>query len=81
MLYFPNHRHLFKDYCTRPFMVHLIVKNNVKKAVEEFDKEKVVTNVADEVASELNFKVEQMLRDAIKRAKANNRKTLLARDL
>ena len=62
-------------------MSHLIIKSNVKKTVEELDKEKIVTNVADEVAIELNFKVEQILRDAIKRVKANNRKTLLARDI
>lgn len=59
----------------------LIVKSNIKKVVNELDKEKAVTSVAEEVGTALERKVEQILGDAIKRAKANGRRTLQARDL
>lgn len=59
----------------------LIVKSNIKKVVEELDKEKMVTSVAEEVGMALEKKVEFILRDAIDRAKANKRRTLQARDL
>ena len=38
-------------------------------------------SVAAEVADALNKKVEQILKDAAERAKANGRRTLQARDL
>lgn len=59
----------------------LIVKSNIKKAVKELDKENSVSSVAEEVGMALERKVEDILRDAIKRAKANQRRTLQARDL
>ena len=59
----------------------IIVKSNIKKVVKELDKENKVPNVADEVGLALEKKVEFILRDAIERAKANQRKTLQARDL
>jgi histone H3/H4 len=59
----------------------LIVKSNIKKVVSELDKEKEVTSVAEEVGMALERKVEEILRDGIKRAKANGRRTLQARDL
>jgi histone H3/H4 len=62
-------------------MAKLIIKNNIKDAVKEFDKEGSVTSVAEDVFSELQMKVEQILRDGIRRAKRNNRRTLQGRDL
>ena len=62
-------------------MGNLIKANNIKEAVESLDKEKNITSVAGDVALELNKKVEDILAEGIKRAKANNRRTLLARDL
>ena len=59
----------------------LIVKSNIRKVVKELDKEKVVSSVADEVGMAMEKKVEEMLHEAIKRAKANGRRTLQARDL
>jgi len=59
----------------------LIVKSNIKKVVRELDKEKAVSSIAEEVGMALERKVEDILSDAIKRAKANGRKTLQARDL
>ena len=59
----------------------LIIKSNIKKVVKELDKENAVTSVADEVGMAMERKTEEMLRDAISRAKANKRRTLQARDL
>lgn len=56
--------------------INLIVKSKIKEVVKE-----KIGNVADEVAPELNKKVQEMLENACERAKANNRRTLLARDL
>ena len=59
----------------------LIVKSNIKKVVKELDKENSVSSVAEEVGVAMEKKVEDMLSDAIGRAKANGRRTLQARDL
>lgn len=59
----------------------LVVKSNIKKAVKELDREDSVSSVAEEVGTALERKVEDILVEAIKRAKANNRRTLQARDL
>lgn len=59
----------------------LIVKSNIRKTVKELDKENSVSSIAEEVGMALERKVEDILSDAIKRAKANGRRTLQARDL
>ena len=59
----------------------LIVKSNIRKVVKDLDKENVISSVADEVALALERKAEEILLDGMKRAKANGRKTLQARDL
>jgi len=59
----------------------LVIKSNIRKVVQELDKEKEITAVADEVGLALERKVEDLIAEAIKRAKANKRKTLQARDL
>ncbi len=59
----------------------LIVKSNIKKVVKELDKEDAVSSVAEEVGMAMERKVEEILQDAIERAKANKRRTLQARDL
>jgi len=59
----------------------LIVKNNIRKVVKELDKENSVSSVAEEVGTALERKVEEILDNAIKRAKANGRRTLQARDI
>lgn len=55
-------------------MVDLIIKSKIKDAVNGL-------NVAAEVAEALNRKVEQVLKEATERAKANGRRTLQARDI
>lgn len=59
----------------------IIVKSNIKKVVKELDKENSVSSVAEEVGMAMERKVEEMLTEAIKRAKANGRRTIQARDL
>lgn len=59
----------------------LIVRSNIRKVVKTLDKDGAVSNVADEVGAALERKAEDILAEAIKRAKANGRKTLQARDL
>ena len=62
-------------------MAGIIVKSQIRKKVREIDQEGVINNVANEVEEELEIKINEILEGAIKRAKANQRKTLLARDL
>lgn len=59
----------------------LIVKSGIRKAVKELDKENALSSVAEEVGPALDRKMVEILQDAIKRAKANGRRTLQARDL
>ena len=59
----------------------LIVKSNIRKVVKELDKENAISSIADEVGRALERKTEEILQEAIKRAKANKRRTLQARDL
>ena len=59
----------------------LIIKSNIKKVVKTLDKENSVTSVAEEVEMALERKVEDILEQGIKRARANGRRTLQARDL
>lgn len=59
----------------------LIVRSNIKKVVKELDKDNSVSSVAEEVGTELEKKVEDILEAAIKRANANGRRTIQARDL
>ncbi len=59
----------------------LIIKSNVRKTVKDLDKENAVSSVADEVEMALERKVEDILIQAIDRAKQNKRRTLQARDL
>jgi len=51
----------------------LVVKSKIREYVE--------LSVADEVEVELEKRVEEMLKGAEERAKANGRRTILARDL
>ena len=62
-------------------MPGLIIKSKIREVVKKLDTEGIVNNVAEEVEEALDKKTEELLFEAIKRAKANQRKTLLARDL
>jgi len=60
----------------------LITKSRIKQTVKELQKgDEEITSVAEEVGVALERKVEEILGQAIKRAKDNHRKTLHARDL
>ena len=56
--------------------INLIVRSNIRKALKE-----KIPNVAEEVEEALNEKVHRVLEEAVERAKANQRRTLHARDL
>jgi histone H3/H4 len=62
-------------------MTGIVVKSKIREVVKKLDEEKAVGNVAEEVEEALEKVVEKILKKAIERAKANQRKTLLARDL
>ena len=49
--------------------------------MKDLDKENSISSVAENGGVVLERKVEEVLRDAIERAKKNGRKTLKARDL
>jgi hypothetical protein len=57
----------------------LIIRSKIREAVKKIEPE--ITSVAEEVETELEKKVEELLIKGTKRAKANQRRTLLARDL
>jgi histone H3/H4 len=59
----------------------IIIKSQIRPLIKELDKENAISSVADEVETALERKVEDILRDAIKRAKENKRRTLQGRDL
>jgi histone H3/H4 len=56
--------------------INLIVRSNIRKALKD-----KIPNVAEEVEEALNNKVHKLLDEAVERAKANQRRTLHARDL
>ena len=62
-------------------MTGITVRTKIKEIVKKIDEEGIVNNISEEVGDALDKKVEDILRDAVKRAKANQRKTLFARDL
>ena len=62
-------------------MTGIIVKSKIREIVKKLDEENQISSVAEEVEAALEKKVEEDLKKAISRAKANQRKTLLARDL
>jgi histone H3/H4 len=56
--------------------INLVVRSNIRKALKD-----KIPNVAEEVEDALNDKVHKLLDEAVERAKANQRRTLHARDL
>ncbi len=52
----------------------LVIKSKIKEAVKGM-------NVSSSVADALNKRVEQILKEAADRAKANNRKTVMSQDI
>ena len=52
----------------------LVVKAKIKEAASDF-------NVAGDLADALDKKVQELVKAACERAKANNRRTVMAKDL
>ncbi len=61
----------------------LTVKTNVAAYARKLgsDKGSRVKSVADDFLPELEAKVRKLVEDAVERAKANNRRTVMGRDL
>ncbi len=60
----------------------IIIKSNIKKTVKELQGSEIeITSISKNVELALERKTEELLTNAIKRAKANKRRTLHARDL
>ena len=55
-------------------MANLIIKSNLKEAVKDL-------RVSADLAEALNKKTEAILKEAVERAKANHRTTVLPQDL
>ncbi|HLD06142.1 MAG TPA: DUF1931 domain-containing protein [Candidatus Nanoarchaeia archaeon] len=58
----------------------LIVKANIKQYAKADGSDKPM-NVAGDLAEKLERKVEELIRDASRRAKENGRNTVMAKDL
>ena len=63
--------------------MHLVVKTQVGVAVREINKKKgyKIKNIDGSFLPELNEKVMNMLENAIERANANHRRTLMDKDI
>ena len=61
----------------------LVVKTQIAAVVKEINKAKgfQVNNVAEDFLPAINAKVRKMVEEAVERAQANNRRTLMGRDL
>lgn len=55
-------------------MVKLIVAGNIRKAAKKI-------NISADVPAALNKKIEQIIKEAVQRARANSRKTLQGKDI
>ena len=62
-------------------MAGIIIKSKIREIVKKLDSDGIINSVAEEVEKALEFKVEEIIGEGVKRAKANQRRTLLARDL
>lgn len=62
-------------------MAGIIVKSKIREIVKRLDDSGQIGNVSEEVEVALEEKVEEILKVGIDRARANQRKTLFARDL
>ncbi len=65
---------IFKNERWFEMAENLVVKAKLKDVCKGY-------NVAGDLADALNEKVEMLLKDAMKRAEANGRKTVMAKDL
>ncbi len=61
----------------------IVVKTQLAKLIKQVNSEKgyIVKNVSDDFLPVLNSKVKGMVADAVERAHANNRRTIMGRDL
>ncbi|HIH42097.1 TPA: hypothetical protein HA246_00460 [Candidatus Woesearchaeota archaeon] len=56
----------------------LVVKNKIKEVVSTIDK---TFNIGSDVADALSAKVDALIREGVKRAQGNARRTLMGKDI
>lgn len=61
-------------------MKDIIVKTQVRKVAEQYDPNKVI-NISEDFFVELSKKVDEMVKKACARARANGRNTTMGRDV
>lgn len=63
--------------------MHLVVKTGVVAAVRQYnkDKEYKISNIDSSFIPALNTKLQKIIEEAVERAKENQRKTLMGRDV
>ena len=62
-------------------MTGIIVRSKIKEIVKKIDPQEEISSIGSDVGDELERIAEELLRKGVERAKKNQRKTLLARDL
>jgi len=59
----------------------LIIRSKIREVVKKIDPQEEVSSIASDVGDELEKIIEEILRKGVDRARKNQRRTLLARDL
>ncbi|MBS3093407.1 NFYB/HAP3 family transcription factor subunit [Candidatus Pacearchaeota archaeon] len=62
-------------------MTGIVVRSKIKEIIKKIDPEETVNNIAADIGDTLDKMVEEILQKGIDRARKNQRKTLLSRDL
>ncbi len=62
-------------------MTGIIVRSKIKEIVKKIDPQEEISSIGSDVGDELEKMTEEILRRGIDRAKKNQRRTLMARDL
>ncbi|MDO8741253.1 MAG: hypothetical protein Q7J54_06810 [Candidatus Woesearchaeota archaeon] len=69
-------------------MTEIVVKTKIKEVADKFAKEmqkegakKAIINISVDYAPALSAKVEQLITDSCRRARANGRNTVMAKDV
>ncbi|MEN9625863.1 MAG: hypothetical protein RL557_191 [archaeon] len=62
-------------------MTGIIVRSKIKEIVKKIDPQEEISSIGSDVGDELERIAGDILRKGIERAKKNQRRTLLARDL
>lgn len=59
----------------------LVVRSKLKELVKKYGSKDQINNISADLATKLSQKVENMIEEAVKRAHANKRRTVLPQDI